>query len=188
MSISRSPASRPSAFRFMSILVSGGRGGECHDVPIVEADDGHVRRHADPALTQGVGRATRDLVVAAKQRVGLWRAPFEEACHSLAAPGFRPDAREVEQVILWKPGGRERRKVAGPAQAHSLEMLGGPVIWAMRLRPRLARCSTASTRAALVVGKQRKRVRLVGLAEDVDHRQTRARRVLSADACRHAAP
>ncbi len=71
MSISRSPASRPSAFRFMSMLVSGGRAASVMtsqlSKPTIATSDGT----ADPTFAQRVGRAARDLVVAAEQRVGL---------------------------------------------------------------------------------------------------------------------
>ena len=54
----------------MSTLVSGRPARGDHDVPIVEPDDRYALGYVDRPFPQRVGSAARDLVVAAKQRVG----------------------------------------------------------------------------------------------------------------------
>ena len=64
------PASRPSSFRFMSMVVSAGRVASARISPIVEANDRHRFGNLDAPLAQAVGDPARDLVIAAYDAVG----------------------------------------------------------------------------------------------------------------------
>ena len=85
-----------------------------------------------------------------------------------------------------RPGCGQRRADSRPAQAHGLEMLGAgdmgdaPAAEASQVLD-------GEHRAALVIGHQAERVRIVGLGKHVDHRQAVARAARSAGACRPAA-
>ena len=99
------------------------RGGR-HDLPVVETDDRDSLGHDDTAFTKGVGGASRDLVVAAKQGVGRRTLARKELCDCLTTPALRPDSRKVEPIDLFQARRGQGPAVADPAQAHGFEPLG----------------------------------------------------------------
>ena len=131
ISMSDAPASRPER---VEVHVDAGERRPRrlrHHAPIVEADHGDVSRDGEPHLAQGVDRAARDLIVAAKERVR--RAPRGARTELCAAS--RPQASDH-----W-PGRQSLGAVFSPASASALRQpisrkrtasnRSGPVIWAI---------------------------------------------------------
>ncbi len=147
-----------------------------HDFPVVEADDRNAVGHDDAALAERVGGAASDLVVAAEQRLGRPFAATEQLCHRLAAPAFRPDAGQVEPLRFRQPGGGKRLAVAVTAQPHGLETFG-PGDVGDPPPAEIDQVPRGERRAAFVVRQQAIGLRIVGLREDVDHRNLAARQL-----------
>ena len=104
----------------------------------------------------------------------IWSLPQNSASGGLAPaveqpvgggapPRFRPDAAQAEAVDRRQPCRGERGEIAVAAQLHRLEMFrAGDVRDAAAAEPR--QVLDGQHRAALVVGQQAQRVRIVGLA------------------------
>ena len=110
------------------------RGGD--DSPVVEADQGHILRDPQAGLTQPVGDAAGDLVVAAEDGVEPGGVAQEQV-HATASPFLGPLAVLGLTAGQTQPGGRQSLLGAGRAQ------YGRPVTWPMVVLPVLSRCRTA---------------------------------------------
>ena len=170
ISSSLSPASRPSARRFMSTLDSGGR-----------AASAITSQLSKPTMATSCGTARPRSRSASAAPRAIWSLPqksasggaarVEEPGDGLAAPGLRPDAGQVEAWQFRQPGGGQRRSPAGSAEADRLEVLRpGDVGDPPAAEP--GQMLDREHRPALVVGQQAERAGIVGLGEDVDDRQS----------------
>ena len=151
-------------------------GGLRHHVPVVETDHGHINRHGETHLPQGVDGAACDLIAAAEDRIGR-AAPFrEQVPDRLAAPGLRPASRAIVARTRRQSELSERGSIAGRAQADRLEAFRagnmGDAFAAER-----GEVSDSELGAALVVGQEAERVRPLHVREYVDDRHAADRRL-----------
>src|SRR5688500_647494 len=131
MSSRRSPASRPSARRFMSTLVKGGRAASAItsqlSKPAIATSFGTDSPRSRSASASPPARGCRgpgELVVAAEQRTRRRLAAVEQAADRLAAPGLGPDAGKIESIRCRELGRLEPGEIAGLAQPDGLEVFG----------------------------------------------------------------
>ena len=169
-----SPASRPSAFRFMSTLVSCGRAASAITSQLSKPTIATSSGTASPISRKRIRRTACDLIVAAEDRVGfLW--PGQQPGRSFPSPRLGPHTLEIKAVDLGQSGLGKGRAVAVAPETHGLEMLGsrdmGDALPAERRQ-----MGNGQHGAAFVVGKQRERSGVVCLREDVDDRQAMCER------------
>ena len=93
ISRSRALASRPSASRFMSTLVSGGRRPSAMTSQLSKPTTATVGGHGAAEVAQSLDRAAGDLVVAAEERVRRRPPALEQALRSPRAPSLPTNRR-----------------------------------------------------------------------------------------------